>query len=84
MDQASTPLAGLLGELASSERFRVFADDFPANATTTGVVAVGGSATGNLEVIGDHDWFRVQLSAAYNIRSTNRAAASVRARCRTR
>ncbi|MEA2819808.1 MAG: serralysin [Bradyrhizobium sp.] len=38
-------------------------DDFPANASTTGVVAVGGSATGNLEVTGDHDWFRVQLTA---------------------
>jgi transcription-repair coupling factor (superfamily II helicase) len=32
MDQAPTPLAGLVRELASSERFRAFADAFPANA----------------------------------------------------
>jgi hypothetical protein len=38
-------------------------DDFTANTSTTGVVLVGGSATGNLEVVGDHDWFRVQLNA---------------------
>jgi Calx-beta domain/FG-GAP-like repeat len=40
----------------------VGSDDFPATASTTGVVSVGGSATGNLEVTGDHDWFRVQLT----------------------
>jgi hypothetical protein len=38
-------------------------DDFPATTSTTGVVSVHGSATGNLEVAGDHDWFRVQLTA---------------------
>jgi hypothetical protein len=39
------------------------ADDFVANTSTTGSVSVGGSATGNLEFAGDHDWFRVQLIA---------------------
>ena len=38
-------------------------DDYPADATTTGVVAVNGFALGTLETIGDHDWFRVQLIA---------------------
>lgn len=38
-------------------------DDFPANTTTSGVVSVGGFATGNLETLSDHDWFRVQLIA---------------------
>jgi hypothetical protein len=33
-------------------------DDFSNNSSTTGVVAANGSATGNLEVAGDHDWFR--------------------------
>jgi transcription-repair coupling factor (superfamily II helicase) len=32
MDPSRTPLAGLVAELASSERFRAFVDDFPANA----------------------------------------------------
>ncbi len=32
MDPTRTPLAGLVAELASSERFRAFVDDFPANA----------------------------------------------------
>jgi hypothetical protein len=36
-------------------------DDYSADTSTTGVVAVNGSISGNLEVAGDHDWFRVQL-----------------------
>jgi hypothetical protein len=45
-------------------------DDFTNNASTAGAVTVGGSTTGNIEVAGDHDWFRVQLTAgqAYTIR----------------
>jgi len=38
-------------------------DDFQANLATAGVVSIGGTATGNVEVTGDHDWFRVQLTA---------------------
>jgi hypothetical protein len=37
------------------------ADDFAASTATTGLVAVNGTAVGNLEVAGDHDWFRVLL-----------------------
>src|SRR5262245_23608531 len=39
------------------------ADDFSWDVNTTGFVPVNGSATGNLEVAGDHDWFRVGLVA---------------------
>lgn len=39
------------------------ADDFVATISTTGHVAVGGSATGQLEIVGDTDWFSVSLSA---------------------
>ena len=36
-------------------------DDFAATATTTGTVAVGGSATGDIQFTGDRDWFAVTL-----------------------
>ena len=38
-------------------------DDYEAGTETTGVVAVGGSARGEIEMGGDHDWFAVQLAA---------------------
>jgi uncharacterized protein YfaP (DUF2135 family) len=41
-------------------------DDYAANTSTTGQVVVGGSATGNLERTGDHDWFSVQLTGGHN------------------
>ena len=37
-------------------------DDFTAD-TTTGQVDVGGSVTGNIESVGDADWFLVELEA---------------------
>jgi FG-GAP-like repeat/Bacterial pre-peptidase C-terminal domain len=43
-------------------------DDFPADATTTAGVSIGGSTRGNLENTGDHDWFRVQLTAGVQYR----------------
>ena len=39
-------------------------DDYPANASTSGRVVVGGAIGGNLEIAGDHDWFKVDLTAA--------------------
>ena len=36
-------------------------EDLPADTTTTGEVAVGGSATGNVATSGDRDWFKVEL-----------------------
>ena len=38
-------------------------DDYAADSTTTGTVEVGGSATGNIEPLGDQDWFAVELEA---------------------
>ena len=43
-------------------------DDLPADTTTTGTVAVGGTATGEIEYNGDHDWFAVTLAAGRNYR----------------
>ncbi len=38
-------------------------DDYSGGRTTSGVVAVGGSATGVINFSGDRDWFKVQLVA---------------------
>ena len=38
-------------------------DDYANNVTTKGTIAVGSSATGTLDVAGDHDWFKVTLNA---------------------
>ena len=42
---------------------RDITDDFTARTDTAGVVAVGGSATGEIEIDGDRDWFAVTLEA---------------------
>ena len=39
------------------------ADDHPAGPSTTVTVAVGGMATGEIEHVGDQDWFAVTLEA---------------------
>ena len=38
-------------------------DDYSANRFTTGTVAVGDTATGNIGSNGDGDWFAVELVA---------------------
>ncbi|MEM9249364.1 MAG: DUF4214 domain-containing protein [Pseudomonadota bacterium] len=38
-------------------------DDFADHAGTSGVVAVGGTQSGTIEIVGDTDWFRTELSA---------------------
>ena len=38
-------------------------DDFAAGIGTSGTVQVGGSATGEIEIAGDRDWFAVTLQA---------------------
>ncbi|MEB3266447.1 MAG: S8 family peptidase [Cyanobacteriota bacterium] len=47
-------------------------DDYAAGSGTTGAVAIGGSSGGNLELNGDHDWFRVAVEAGrtYDFRMT--------------
>ena len=47
----------------SEEVTPVVPDDFPDDTTTSGVVEVGGSATGHIEVKEDRDWFKVVLEA---------------------
>ena len=44
------------------------AADLPADTTTTGVVSVGGSVTGEIETVGDRDWFAVELEAGSEYR----------------
>ena len=39
------------------------ADDFAGNTTTTGTISVNGTASGNIELGGDSDWFAISLSA---------------------
>lgn len=48
-------------------------DDYAGSAATTGVVAVGSSTTGNIEIPWDYDWFRVTLVAGttYEIRENS-------------
>ena len=43
-------------------------DDYAADASTTGTVAVGGFATGRIEADGDQDWFAVELMAGVDYR----------------
>ena len=43
-------------------------DDHPAGTGTTGTIAVGGSATGDIERAGDRDWFAVTLEAGKSYR----------------
>jgi hypothetical protein len=38
-------------------------DDFAATVATTGVLAVGGQVTGNIELANDTDWFKITLQA---------------------
>ena len=44
--------------------------DIPASTTTTASISVGGSATGTIETFGDHDWFRIQLTAGQQVSIT--------------
>jgi hypothetical protein len=43
-----------------------FANSLADASHPFGQIAVGGSASGNLELAGDRDWFRIQLSAGTN------------------
>ena len=48
---------------AYSVRLATSPDDYRNNPTTTGAVGVGGTAAGILNIPGDHDWFKVNLTA---------------------
>ena len=51
-------------------------DDYTSNVSTSGAVAPGGSIAGVINVLGDHDWFRVNLNAntLYSIKATGAAS----------
>lgn len=38
-------------------------DDYPESTSTTGYLSIGGSITGNIDAVGDVDWFSANLSA---------------------
>jgi hypothetical protein len=44
--------------------------DIPGNSTTTSVVSVGSTTNGSVEVGGDHDWFKISLTAGQIIQVT--------------
>jgi murein DD-endopeptidase MepM/ murein hydrolase activator NlpD len=46
----------------------VIVDDYVATSSTTGIISVGGTANGKLEVAGDADWFKVTLVAGHTYR----------------
>ena len=41
--------------------------DIPGNSSTTASITVGGSVSNTLELLGDHDWFRISLTAGQSI-----------------
>lgn len=49
-------------------------DDFSDNTGTTGTVTVGGTATGQIDEVGDLDWFAVELEAGRSVRIEVRGA----------
>ena len=64
---------GALPELVSSDgtataTVNIVNDDFPGNSSTTGAVAVGGTATGSIDADGDADWFSVTLETGKSYR----------------
>ena len=44
--------------------------DIPGNSTTTATITVGGTVSGTLETVGDHDWFKIQLTAGQSVTIT--------------
>lgn len=48
----------------------VFFLDTPGDSSTPAEIVVGGSITDTLEVVGDHDWFRIELTEGQTISIT--------------
>ena len=44
--------------------------DIPGNSSTTATVSVGSTTGGTLEVVGDHDWYRISLTSGQSITVT--------------
>ena len=47
----------------SATTIAAIADDYDGAATSSGIIAVGGSSTGSIETPGDADWFAISLTA---------------------
>ena len=60
--------AWVYGEGAYTLSVTEVPDDFEAGIGTSGAVEVGGSATGEIEIYGDRDWFAVTLDAGRTYR----------------
>ena len=62
--------AGANGSDTGTYRLSVegFADDYAASRNTSGAVAVDGAASGEVETVGDRDWFAVTLEAGKTYR----------------
>ena len=41
--------------------------DIPGDSTTTRTITVGGSVSDSLEVVNDHDWIKIQLTAGQSV-----------------
>ncbi len=41
--------------------------DVPGNSTTGVTITVGTTITNEIETVGDHDWFRLQLTAGQKV-----------------
>ena len=41
--------------------------DIPGDTSTTATINIGGTVTGTLETTGDHDWFRLSLTAGQEV-----------------
>jgi serralysin len=41
--------------------------DIPGNSSTTATITVGGTVNNTLEVLGDHDWFKLVLTAGQSV-----------------
>jgi hypothetical protein len=44
--------------------------DIPGDTSTTATISVGGTVSGDLEIVGDHDWFKVTLTAGQSVAVT--------------
>lgn len=44
--------------------------DIPGSTATTASITVGGTVTGSLETVGDHDWYRLSLTAGQTVTIT--------------
>lgn len=65
-----SPGEGEASVLTANGQGGVYFIDTPGDATTTIEIAVGGSVTDTLEVAGDHDWFRLELTEGQTVTIT--------------